>query len=91
MNYEPLNTVEEAKIYIDSLRDDLGEELYKKILGVITDSINEEHKITKKVVNDFITCEKLRLLGKFKEAQKKETFFQIENANIYLKAQGLIH
>lgn len=88
--YEVLKTQQEALEYLETIRPTLSPKIYENVKISIHLSFQNGHEITKKSLNDYIFCEKLEAEGKINEAKDKSYELSIENANLYLKNQGII-
>lgn len=88
--YVVLQTEKEALNYLDSIKDTLANDIYKKAKDRIKfNYLDDDRKMTIKSLNDFIVVLELAKQGKYEEADDKAMEFAVENMNIWLKEEGI--
>lgn len=90
MKYIVLQTEKEALNYLESIKDNLADDIYKKAKDRIKfNYLDDDRKMTIKSLNDFIVVLELAKQGKYEEADRKAMEFAVENMNIWLKEEGI--
>ena len=88
--YVVLQTEKEALNYLESIKDNLADDIYKKAKDRIKfNYLDDDRKMTIKSLNDFIVVLELAKQGKYEEADEKAMEFAVENMNIWLKEEGI--
>lgn len=88
--YVVLQTEKEALNYLDSIKETLANDIYKKAKDRIKfNYLDDDRKMTIKSLNDFIVVLELAKQGKNEEADRKAMEFAVENMNIWLKEEGI--
>ncbi|WP_297576586.1 hypothetical protein [uncultured Campylobacter sp.] len=88
--YVVLQTEKEALNYLESIKDNLADDIYKKAKDRIKfNYLDDARKMTIKSLNDFIVVLELAKQGKYEEADEKAMEFAVENMNIWLKEEGI--
>ena len=89
--YVVLQTEKEALNYLDSIKDNLADDIYEKAKDRIKfNYLDDDRKMTIKSLNDFIVVLELAKQGKYEEADDKAMEFAVENMNIWLKEEGIV-
>lgn len=88
--YIVFNTADEAVGYLDSIRENIDTNTYKKAKTNIFNHYKNNKVMTIKMIHNHLTCLELIKQGKYEEAENKSYEFAVENINIYLKKAGII-